>query len=134
MHLFLIKRFVVPDPASPLNCYLNKSKLCLGPSGDSLSLLHVHEVLQNTKISEIDREVVISRTNQPHSFVYVISPLMRRGWGKLEPNSYSDEYKRNGNSWVLIHLCIEKTDHLLVLEARSLPQMNHIAKRKHEPE
>ncbi|KAJ0716148.1 putative H(+)-transporting two-sector ATPase [Helianthus annuus] len=34
-------------------------------------------------------------SNEPHSFVYVRSPLMRRGWGKLEPNSYSDEYERN---------------------------------------
>ncbi|GJT29809.1 hypothetical protein Tco_0910084 [Tanacetum coccineum] len=34
-------------------------------------------------------------SNEPHSFIYVRSPLMRRGWGKLEPNSYSDEYERN---------------------------------------
>ncbi|KAG8375566.1 hypothetical protein BUALT_Bualt10G0113900 [Buddleja alternifolia] len=31
-------------------------------SGDSISLLHVHGVLKNPNISEIDREVAISRT------------------------------------------------------------------------
>lgn len=36
---------------------------------------------------------------------------MKRGWGKLEPNSYSDGYKRNWNSWGVIHLCIDKTIH-----------------------
>ena len=36
---------------------------------------------------------------------------MRRGWVKLEPNSYCDEYKHNRNSWGVIHLCIDKTIH-----------------------
>nr|WGS94036.1 NdhB [Ligusticopsis sp. RT-2022a]WGS94037.1 NdhB [Ligusticopsis sp. RT-2022a]WGS94178.1 NdhB [Ligusticopsis sp. RT-2022a]WGS94195.1 NdhB [Ligusticopsis sp. RT-2022a]WGS94263.1 NdhB [Ligusticopsis sp. RT-2022a] len=51
-----------------LNCYLNKSKFCLGPSVDSISLLHVHGVLKNPNISEIDREVGMYRTNRTPSY------------------------------------------------------------------
>ena len=48
---------------------------------------------------------------------------MRRGWGKLEPNSYSDEYKRNWNSWGVIHLCIDKTIHYFLKLDRSISIM-----------
>lgn len=29
----------------------------------------------------------------------------------IKPNSYSNEYERNWNSWGVIHLCIDKTIH-----------------------
>lgn len=45
------------------------------------------------------------------------------GWGKLEPDSYSDECKLNWKTWVVIHLCIVKSIHSLL--KRPLPQMNH---------
>lgn len=56
--------------------------------------MHVHGVLKNLNISELDREVGISPiTNRVSSSIYIKSPLMRRGNGKLEPDFYYAQLK-----------------------------------------
>lgn len=77
MDLFIIKRFVVPDPS--------KSSVLVRVGIAFIFCMS----MEFWKIQRFDRNF----SNEPHSFVYVRSPLMRRGWGKLEPNSYIRYYR-----------------------------------------
>jgi hypothetical protein len=116
MDLLIIKRFVVPDPASPELLFQQKdhNKLLVKVLSWSEWGYHFSSAClwSFAKPKHLrDRYRGRNLSNEPHSFVDVRSPLMKRGWGKLEPKSYSDGYKHNSNSWGVIHLCIDKTVH-----------------------